>query len=175
MQEEIWKPLIYHGELFDRFEVSNFGKLRNANTKHIYKLTVNKQGYKAVCVSLGSRKNKKLIKIHRAIAETFVNNPYLKPQINHIDGNKLNNYVDNLEWVTAKENTIHAYKYGLNKAPIGEQCGTHKLTEEDIKYIRKHYISKDKTYGSEALARKFNVAHSTISRAYYGKAWKHIT
>lgn len=57
----------------------------------------------------------KFVKIHRLVAETFILNPLGKPCVNHIDGNKLNNNVNNLEWVTISENTMHAYKNGLLK------------------------------------------------------------
>lgn len=174
MEEEIWKTVIYNGKVYNKFEVSNFGKLRNAITGHIYKLCISKTGYWQVCVSLGSRQNKKVFKIHKAVAEAFINNPEHKPFVNHIDGNKLNNNINNLECVTASENTIHAYQHGLTEAQRGEKCGTRKLTEDDVKYIREHYTPKDKTYGSKILAKKFGVSHSTISRAYYGGAWKHI-
>lgn len=119
-------------------------------------------------------KIKKLIKAHRAVAETFIDNPYSKPQINHIDGNKLNNCVNNLEWVTAKENSIHTVKHGLWKPKFGEDNPVSKLTKEDVEYIREHYIPRDDEYGCEALARKFNVHHSRISDAYYHKTYKDI-
>lgn len=58
--------------------------------------------------------------IHRLVAETFISNPYDKPAVNHIDGNKLNNDISNLEWCTYKENSKHAYKYGLSRMPDTE-------------------------------------------------------
>ena len=174
MEEEVWKTVVYNGKVYDRFEVSNTGQLRNAQTGHIYKLCISKTGYWQVCVSLGSRQNKKVFKIHKAIAETFINNPENKPFVNHIDGNKLNNNINNLEWVTNQENVIHAHKMGLTHPLKGEQHRFSKLTEEDVRYIRTHYIPKDETYGCKALAKKFNVDHSTISEIYHRKAWKHV-
>lgn len=174
MEEEVWKTVIYNGEVYDRFEVSNTGKLRNKHNRHIYKQFTNKAGYKQVCVSLGSRKNKKVFRMHEAVAEAFIDNPDEKPFVNHIDGNKINNSVNNLEWVTAQENTQHAMVNGLMRPLKGEEIGTSKLTEEDVKYIREHYIPKDKKYGSRVLAKRFGVSHATISRAYYGERWKHV-
>ena len=96
--EEVWKRLIYHGEDYgDWYEVSNIGNIRNSRTHRVRKLNVLPQGYAFVGVSLGSRANKPLFRVHRAVAETFIPNPKNLPVINHIDGNKLNNVVENLE------------------------------------------------------------------------------
>ena len=81
----------------------------------ILKQPLNSYGYPCVTIKLldGSQK---YVAVHKLIAITFIPNPENKPQINHIDGNKLNNAVSNLEWCTVKENINHAYKTGLNKA-----------------------------------------------------------
>ena len=162
MNEVIWKTLIYQGEKFERFEVSNNGKIRNSITKKEYKLHLNKNGYWQVCVSLGSRKIKKVIRIHKAVAETFILNPENKELVNHIDGNKQNNIVANLEWATYSENTQHAFNTGLMCQPRGVDSPCSKLTYDDIIYIRTHYIPNDYTYGTRALGRRFNVDHETI-------------
>lgn len=172
--DEVWKSVIYQGKHFDMFEVSNRGNFRNTKTKKQYRLYNNKQGYNQICVSLGSRQNKKVFKIHKAVAETFIENPKNKPFVNHIDGVKTNNNIANLEWVTAKENTIHAVEHGLIIAKQGEEASSTKLTEEQVKYIRNNYIPRDKELGSHALGRRFNVAHSTISRIIHNKNWVNV-
>lgn len=173
--EEIWKGLVYKGiDYTERFEVSNSGKIRNIKTKHIYKSWINKKGYEQVVVSTGSRKSKKVIKIHRAVAEMFVPNPENKPCINHIDGNKTNNCYDNLEFVTCQENTDHAIRTGLMDIS-SENSNSVKLTCEDVSYIREHYICCDKEYGSRPLARKFNVNESTIRSIIKYRTWKNVS
>ena len=74
---------------------------------------IDKKGYKRVCIS--DNGSQFTLKVHRVIAEKFIPNPENKPQVNHKDGNKLNNCVDNLEWVTNSENQLHAWSTGLNK------------------------------------------------------------
>lgn len=166
--KEIWKRLIYHGKDYGEwYEVSNLGNIRNARTHRVRKLNVLPKGYAFVGVSLGSRDNKPLFKVHRAVAETFIPNPNNLPVINHIDGNKLNNVVENLEWCTHQENTIHAYANGLQKPlPRCYHSKFSKLTKEDVDYIKKVYKPYDKEFGSRALARKFNVDHGAIIKAY---------
>lgn len=106
--------MIYHGEdLGDYYLVSNTGEIKNAKTGKIRKKNINHEGYYFVGVSLGSRKIKPCIKVHRAVAETFLFNEEEYPVINHIDGNKLNNCVENLEFCTFQHNSQHAVKTGL--------------------------------------------------------------
>lgn len=172
--EEIWKPLIYQKQEYPNFEISNKGNLRNANTKKVYKQCVNKQGYCQVCVSLGSRDKKKVFRIHKAVAETFIPNPENKPVPNHKDGNKLNNDVSNLNWATYSENTKHAFDNGFIPLFFGEENSFSKLTEEDIRYIRNTYIPKDREFGCRALAKKFGVSHQNISRIVNNKIWNGV-
>ena len=166
--KEIWKRLIYHGEdLGDWYEVSNLGNIRNAKNHRIRKLNALQQGYYFVGVSLGNRNVKPCIKVHRAVAETFIPNPKNLPVINHIDGNKLNNNVENLEWCTYLDNTKHAVETGLWKPfPSGFENVLSKLTKEQFEYIYKVYQPRHSEFGGRALARKFNVHHATIMKAY---------
>lgn len=172
---EVWTQLKYHGDYYQNFEVSNKGNLRNIITGTVYKQTVNHQGYYSVCVSVGSRNNKKLFKIHRCVAESFIPNLDNKPQINHIDGNKLNNNVENLEWVTAQENSQHAYRTGLASGVKGEKNPCAKLTNEQVKYIRNNYIKNDNKFGCHGLARMFNVDRHTVLDIINYKSYKDVS
>ena len=170
---EVWKTLIYQNEKYPQFSISNHGNLKNEKTGTIYKKTRIKSGYFTVCVSLGNKK-KKNIKIHRAVAETFIPNPDNLPVINHKDGNKLDNWVDNLEWCSRKYNVQHAYINGLAKAVCNERNGSAKLTKNDVLYIRNNYIPKDPEFGCRALARKFKVCHKTITQIFHKQTWRNI-
>ena len=174
MNEALWKTLVYNGEMFERFEVSTNGKIRNAKTAIVYKTCINHEGYEQVCVSLGSRSKKKIFKVHKAIAETFVSNPDNKPAVNHKDGNKTNNHANNLEWTTCSENMRHAYDNGLAKAKQGADNPLAKLTNEDVAYIRKHYVPYDSIYGARALGRKFHVNKNTIRDVASGKSYVNV-
>lgn len=158
--EEIWKETEYDG-----YFISNFGRLRGRTGK-ILKQQVGKTGYYIVAIYPNGRQGKaKCLKIHRLVAQAFIpNDNFLNNIINHIDGNKLNNNVDNLEWCNCSHNTQHAYDIGLAHAQKGCMNVHSKLTEDDVKWIREHYIPRDKEFGSRALAKKFNMNHSNISR-----------
>ena len=112
--EELWKPVVGFEGLY---EVSNLGNVksieRNGTVKcgrHMSKILDN---YGYYMCRLRNKNIVKLPKIHRLVAQAFIDNPENKPQVNHKDGNKLNNCVDNLEWVTSRENIIHAVENGL--------------------------------------------------------------
>jgi len=124
LPNEIWKPIIG----FDnKYEVSNFGRVlsKHFNTKKVLKQTPNRLGYQTVC--LVDKPKNKLKTVHSLVASAFLNNKLNKPQVNHKDGNKLNNNLQNLEWVTSSENIIHAFKFGFKvptyKKVIDEQNG----------------------------------------------------
>ncbi len=141
--------------------ITRKGEIINKHNGHIVKPQKNGKGY--LRVSIG----KKLMFVHRLVAEKYIPNPNNLPQVNHIDGNKLNNSVDNLEWVTNQENRNHALKNNLQ--PIGEKCKWAKLTEKDVIYILQNMDISNKV-----LSEKFNVSHSTINDIKNGRTWKHL-
>lgn len=152
--------------ILDNYEASDTGLIRNAKTGHEMKQYVSKDGYLRTQIAGKTRT------VHRLIACAFVPADSGKDFVNHKDGNKLNNRADNLEWVTRSENMQHAYDHGLKKAPSGTKNGRSKLTEEDVSFIRNHYIPGDEVYGAKALSEKFGVARQTISAVFCGQNWK---
>lgn len=127
--KEIWKPVEGYEGLY---EVSNTGKVKalkrtvksyngldrsfNEKILTLHSSKITKRHPKPIYhVELWKNNKRKVKLIHRLVAETFIPNPEGKPQVNHIDGNRMNNSVENLEWCTGSENSKHAYKTGLSK------------------------------------------------------------
>lgn len=166
MQEEIWKETEIQG-----YFISNLGRLKGRSGK-IMKLHINKNGYYAISLKPNGKNEKaKTRRIHQFVAEAFIPNPNNYPYINHIDGNKLNNRVNNLEWCTPKQNLQHAISNNLidYSKLKGINNPNYKLTKEQIEYIKKYYIKNSRQFGSRALGKKFNVHHNRILEIITGK------
>jgi hypothetical protein len=170
--EEIWKDYPY-GRLY---EVSNQGRIKRksytTNNNHtlpevILKWQYSADGYAYVGVNTdktdGKLKNRR---VHVLVAETFLNNdnPEEKTQVNHKDGNKLNNIVSNLEWVTPKENCIDRSKNGLQPAKTYTYKG--KLTKEQREEIL--FRLSTERISRRAIAKEYNVSHTTINSLVNG-------
>lgn len=106
----MWKPVRGWEGLY---EVSSEGLVRNTRTLKLLTGDINKAGYKRV--QFYNKPKKQRMFVHRLVAETFLVCGNESLVVNHKDGNKLNNHVDNLEWVTRTENNVHAYKHNLTK------------------------------------------------------------
>lgn len=132
------------------------------------KPTKDRDGYLNVTLKLGD--NGKVRKIHRLVAENIITNSEHKPCVNHINGIKHDNRVENLEWCTYKENSIHAFGTGLNYGKSGELHPLCRLTEKNVIYILNHPKLKRKK-----LADKFGTTVSNIKNIRAGNRWKHIT
>lgn len=168
--KEIWKPLMDS----EYYEVSNLGKircvggtiLRKDNKPYtlkslVLKPFVSRCNYEILTLNLDI--NKKVL-IHRAVLETF--NPVENMenlQVNHIDGNKRNNVLSNLEWVTREENMQHAMKKGLFNPQnrTGEKHPMCKLTTKQVEEIREKI--KSGKFTQREIAKEYNVSECTIS------------
>ena len=155
------------------FWVTEDGRVISRRSKCILKLEANHNGYKVFATRIGGRKGVNITpRVHRLVASAFVPNPEHKPEVNHKDGIKDNNYYTNLEWCTGKENMQHAHDNGLVKIAQGEGVGTSKLSNENAIEIRKVYETND--YSHKDLANIFNVSKTTIYRCLNRKTFNHI-
>ena len=175
---EVWKAIQGENHVY---EVSNCGRVRRAEyinrqgqikPSHVIATFPNTSGYLRTNLNIDGKV--KGYFVHRLVAELFVENPEGKPFVNHIDGNKLNNNANNLEWCTRSENERHAWKIGLKhqSGVRGEKHGMHKLTQKQVDYIRKYHKPTDPVFGSKGLAKKFNVTPQTITDIANYRSWK---
>lgn len=127
-------------------------------------------GYRAV--SLHKNKKSKTFIIARLVALTYLKKPLKKrSQVNHKNGIKTDDRVENLEWCTAKENQRHAFATGLNKGKKGEKNVRARLTNEKVKTIRELYKQGEFQIN---LAKKFKVCQTSISAIVRRQTWRHI-
>jgi hypothetical protein len=115
IQQEQWKAIAdSNGE----YHISNHGRVKShkGGKERILKPGLSGRPGRYWAINICINGKNKMHYIHRLVALTFLSNPDNKPQVNHIDGNKLNNHIDNLEWVTASENLQHAWDTGLNES-----------------------------------------------------------
>lgn len=170
------------------YEVSNLGRVRSLNrTYEFYRKgagmvkrtdkgqllnqTVNTL-YPKVQIRYHHQKRTSIRQVHRIVAETFIDNPKGLPFVNHIDGDKYNANVNNLEWVTHQENVDHAKRTGLN--PQGEDRSNALLNEELVRWIRKNAIVNGGSMTYVEMAEVIGVSRHLCSDVARYKRWKHI-
>jgi hypothetical protein len=176
MEQEIWKDIKgYKG----KYQVSSIGRVKSLqristfnNSKGLKKeiiiKTWNDEGY--IRVKLSNNSVEKTYRVHRLVANEFLENPFNKSQVNHKNGIKTDNSVENLEWVTNSENSIHAFKNNLRKSPLGSNHGNSKLNEQKVLEIRK--IGRSKSL--KEISDIYCVDKSLISLILLNKAWKQV-
>ena len=166
MEKEIWKTI----EKAKNYEISNFGRIRHRKTSNVRKSYCRKlvgatgKTFWSVCiVTVNIGKKQLMLKVHREVAIAFIPNPENKPTVNHIDGNRRNNKVDNLEWATYSENMQHAYNNSLNDST------QRSLLKSDLETI---YSLLEKGYLAQDIAKLFDIPKSTITDIINGKTYK---
>lgn len=174
--EAIWKDISGYEGIY---KISSCGKVKSLDRELIDSIgrkkffpgkllnpIKNEGGY--LYVKLSKNGKRKHSYVHRLVAINFLGDHSDDLVVNHIDGIKENNSLNNLEWVTHQENEEHAVKNGLNI-----HGGAHhesKLNKDKVIYIRKH--KKNKTF--KELAKELGVTQNAIFSAYHGITWKHI-
>ena len=173
--EEIWKDIEGYEGLY---QVSNLGRVKSLSRliirstgrnyyipERLLNAMLDKDGYERVCLTNAGKGVNRFI--HRLVALAFIRNPENKLQINHKNGVKTDNRVENLEWNTNSENIKHSYNF-LNRPRLrGESNGGSKLTKEAIEEIRNSTLSQGK------LSKIYNVSQQQISRIVNYENWKY--
>jgi len=140
---------------------------------HLLKTNRTKRtAHKRVLLTKNGKRKQHLV--HRLVSQAFIPNPENLPFINHKDCDPTNNHVDNLEWCTAKQNSIHAYQNGRWTPPnqAGSKNANSKLTEADVVEIRAIYAE---VKNCSEIARRFKVNPKTINMIINGKRWNAAT
>lgn len=156
---EVWKPVIGYE---NQYLVSSMGRVWSFNYRRTRCGSIlkndDKNKYHSILLSKKGKHSRKYI--HRLVAETFIPNPHNLPQINHKDGNKYNNCVENLEWCTQSENSKHAFMMGLEKQ---------KLSKEDVVNIRNKGIA-----GRDEIMKHYGISISAFYRIIKRETWTNV-
>lgn len=176
LNNEIWKDIKGYEGLY---QVSNLGRVKNLKTNYLLKENTSFGLYKMVALCV--RYKKRLFSIHRLVAQAFIPNPLNKKEVNHLDGNKYNNNVSNLEWATRKENAQHAIKMGLQtKEQLAKAVSSMTAkTRKPILQIKDGKVVKE--YESARQASRMNnfcisaICHCANGKykSMYGYEWRY--
>ena len=180
MVNEEWRLIINDKMRQNQYEISSLGRIRNIKTGNILKPFISNNGYARISVNDPRTPKKKNINlsIHRLVAEAFLPNTYNKPEVNHINGNKLDNSVGNLEWITYSDNRQHAYDTFLD--PRGDERPNAKLTNGEVHTISQllgegYRISDIIVYmRTSGTMLSEHELHSIISDIIRGRSWSFI-
>lgn len=165
--KEVWKDIEgYEG----KYQVSTLGRVRNARTDKIRKLQPNKKDGYIYLTLCRSKIDQKKVKVHRLSAFAFIENPLNKPFVDHIDGNKHNNNVENLRWVTFQENITAAWETGLYHMK-NEMHPHAKLKNVEVVRIRE-LLKTGMT--CKEISVIYNVGRNAINDIKQGRTWTHL-
>ena len=170
MAKEIWKKIKGYG---GKYEISSLGRIKSLWWGKERILVLNKNTTKIYLdLQLCFNGEQKQFTVHRLVAMSFLPKQKGKNYVNHKNGDKKDNRVENLEWCTNGENQKHAYSTKLRVSQKGEEHGQAKLSKKDVLEIRNIY--KNGNISQRPLAKMFNVSQMLVSLIVRKLSWKHI-
>jgi len=167
---EQWRDIGgYEGvyQVSDHGRVRRTGRGRGAKVGRILRPSLSR-GYPHVQLYMHQQQDTR--RIHRLVAEAFLPNPRGCEDVNHKNGDKADNSVDNLEWCTRSENHRHAFRTGIRKRQVGEDASGAKLMWAEVGKIRDRYATGH--YSWRELAELFHVTHTTIGNIVRNRTWR---
>lgn len=165
---------IYINGIRSKYVVNNYGeiyRIKSSGKLKIMKQQVDIDGYFTVVLHLNGVAYFR--RVNRLVAQAFIDNPENKPEVNHIDGNKQNNTIENLEWVTTQENIIHAWKHELAHANSGEKHPNSKYTEKDVRKVCKYLVQN--VYTMKEISEKTGVSYTVVKQIRNHIIWTSIS
>jgi DNA-binding transcriptional regulator YiaG len=176
--QEVWKDINgYEGY----YQVSSLGRVKSVKRmvnhnygglKIVNERVMSQRTAKYKNLMLCKEGEERIFWVHRLVAESFIENPDNKPEVNHKDANCHNNNVDNLEWATRAENQIHAVQHDLFKTKYGKNPYKNRDLAATFTEIRSLY--KEKGVRQKEIAKTFSIDQSTVSRIFNNKRWTTI-
>ncbi len=159
-----------HGVRIDgypSYRISKEGKVYSIRSGRVMSPSINNKGYERVTLQRDGKR--RTFSIHRLVALHFVVGKYRgNNQVNHIDGNKLNNHYENLEWTSGSKNIVHSFENGLSPRQTGSSNSQAKLTDEQVREIKQKLRTGEK---GVVLAEEYNISTSIISCIKRGTKW----
>jgi hypothetical protein len=166
--KEKWSLIDGYG---DKYKVSNLGRVINEHKSRVLSAFKINSGYLCVSLYLDGKSSNKLV--HRLVAAAFIPNHGNKPHINHIDFDRTNNAIENIEWCSPKENSRHSYSAGRFKTCFkpGSEAPCAKLNESQVVEIRERSMNGE---GDAPLSRAYGVTPRAVKRIRKRETWKNI-
>ena len=151
---------------YPMYRIYNTGRIYSEYSKKFLKRFDDNSGYLQVTLFSGNNRGRKTIKVHILVARAFIPNPYNLPEVNHINCNKYDNRVSNLEWVSKHDNMLHASKYSYkNRESLSP------LNKDKVKLIPSLL---EYGFSIKLIATLYKVGHVTIRNIIQKKTWKHL-
>lgn len=173
---EVWAPVVHFEGIYDVSadgQVMRVRYLNGATPGRILKHNVNPHGYHLVRLYRGHGvSTAQWAFVHRLVAAAFLGPGPDGYQVNHVDGHKSNNAVDNLEYVTPRQNILHAERLGLRPKRRGEAHHAARLTTADVIEIRS--LARETRINQRTIAARFNITESHAHRIIHRRAWRHV-